>query len=148
MHQKSPITVKFGSTSGMSTRVRETRELAASGARGASRVLPVTAVITLTARHCASLFSDPQHPFLFQKRNNRCQTVTRLQVGKVHGRSPRMRLVSRAITSREAPTYGARSVLLITRKSDLVILGLPLRGIFSPFGDVDHVDRQIRQLRG
>ena len=51
---------------------------------------------------------------------------------KVHGRSPRMRLVSRSITSSDAPTYGARSVLLITRKSDLVIPGPPLRGIFSP----------------
>ena len=41
---KSLTTVKFGSTSGMSTRVRKPREPAASGARGASRVLPVTAV--------------------------------------------------------------------------------------------------------
>ncbi len=27
-------------------------------------------------------FSDPQHPFLFQKRNDRRQPVTRFQVGK------------------------------------------------------------------
>jgi hypothetical protein len=35
---------------------------------------------------------------------------------------------------------------LITRKSDLVIPGPPLRGIF-PFRHVDDVDGQIRQLR-
>jgi len=48
------------------------------------------------------------------------------------GRSPRMRLASRSITSSEAPTMGARSILLITSRSDLVMPGPPLRGILSP----------------
>ncbi|SSS43418.1 Uncharacterised protein [Acinetobacter baumannii] len=43
-----------------------------------------------------------------------------------------MRFASWSITSRFAPTIGARSVLLIISKSDLVIPGPPLRGIFSP----------------
>jgi hypothetical protein len=51
---------------------------------------------------------------------------------KTKGRSPRMRRLSRSITSSEAPTSGARSVLLITSRSDLVIPGPPLRGILSP----------------
>jgi hypothetical protein len=33
----------------------------------------------------------------------------------------------------------------MTRRSERVIPGPPLRGIFS-FRDVDHIDRQIRQL--
>ena len=44
----------------------------------------------------------------------------------------RMRTVSERITSRLAPTWGARSVLLMMNKSLLVMPGPPLRGIFSP----------------
>ena len=44
----------------------------------------------------------------------------------------RMRVVSACITFRSAPTYGARSVLLMTKRSLLVMPGPPLRGIFSP----------------
>ncbi len=43
-----------------------------------------------------------------------------------------MRLASVAMTSSEAPTSGARSILLITSRSALVMPGPPLRGIFSP----------------
>ncbi|CFO80048.1 Uncharacterised protein [Bordetella pertussis] len=43
-----------------------------------------------------------------------------------------MRRVSASITARSAPTYGARSVLLMMNRSDLVMPGPPLRGIFSP----------------
>lgn len=75
-----------------------------------------------------------------------CRPSPLFRLVKLHGRSPRMRRVSRSITSRDAPTYGARSVLLITVKSDLVIPGPPLRGIFS-FRHVDDVDSEIRQLR-
>jgi hypothetical protein len=48
------------------------------------------------------------------------------------GPSPRIFAASRAITSRLAPTCGARSVLLITSRSDCVIPGPPLRGTLSP----------------
>ena len=44
----------------------------------------------------------------------------------------RMRFVSLSITDRSAPTYGARSILLITSRSDLQIPGPPLRGSLSP----------------
>ena len=47
-------------------------------------------------------------------------------------RGPRMRLASVAMTSSEAPTMGARSILLMTSRSDLVMPGPPLRGILSP----------------
>src|SRR5262249_14299033 len=39
-----------------------------------------------------------------------------LRLVNTNGRSPRIVLESRAITSRLAPTYGARSILLITSK--------------------------------
>ena len=51
---------------------------------------------------------------------------------KIKGRSPRIFLASRSMTSRDAPTMGARSILLIINKSDLVMPGPPLRGILSP----------------
>jgi len=49
-----------------------------------------------------------------------------------NGRSPRIFLASRSITSRLAPTSGARSILLMTRRSERVMPGPPLRGILSP----------------
>src|SRR3954469_15953935 len=48
------------------------------------------------------------------------------------GRSPRILLASVCIFSREAPTWGARSILLMTRRSDRVMPGPPLDGILSP----------------
>jgi hypothetical protein len=51
---------------------------------------------------------------------------------KTTGFSPRIFLASRSITPKSAPTKEARSILLITNKSDLVIPGPPLRGILSP----------------
>ena len=51
---------------------------------------------------------------------------------KHQGRSPRMRLVSCSITDKSAPTKGAKSILLITKRSDRVIPGPPFRGILSP----------------
>ena len=51
---------------------------------------------------------------------------------KTKGLSPLIFFASRSITSREAPTCGARSILLITSKSDFVMPGPPLRGILSP----------------
>src|SRR5918996_182488 len=55
-----------------------------------------------------------------------------LRFMKTNGRSPRIILASRAMTSRLAPTCGARSILLITRRSERVTPGPPLRGILSP----------------
>ena len=49
-----------------------------------------------------------------------------------NGRSPRIFFESRSMTSRLAPTYGARSILLMTSRSDLVIPGPPFLGILSP----------------
>ena len=54
-----------------------------------------------------------------------------VRLPKMKGRSPRMRLESVAMTSSEAPTMGARSILLITSKSERVMPAPPLRGIFS-----------------
>jgi hypothetical protein len=51
---------------------------------------------------------------------------------KMKGHSPRIRNESRCITTRLAPTSGARSILLITKKSDFVIPGPPFLGILSP----------------
>ncbi len=51
---------------------------------------------------------------------------------KTNGRSPRILRASRSITSSDAPTCGARSVLLMTSRSERVIPGPPLRGILSP----------------
>src|SRR5262249_30738909 len=44
-----------------------------------------------------------------------------LQLVNRNGLSPRISRESRSITSRLAPTYGARSILLITRTSDCVM---------------------------
>ena len=46
--------------------------------------------------------------------------------------SPRIFRESRSITPRSAPTSGARSVLLMTSRSDCVMPGPPFRGILSP----------------
>jgi hypothetical protein len=51
---------------------------------------------------------------------------------KTKGLSPRIRLESAPITWRLASPWGARSVLLITRRSDWEIPGPSLRGILSP----------------
>src|SRR4029077_3939925 len=55
-----------------------------------------------------------------------------LQLVNRNGLLPRIRCESCFITSRLAPTCGARSVLLMTRMSDCVIPGPFLRGILSP----------------
>ncbi len=65
-----------------------------------------------------------------------------------HGRrcaSGRVRAVSAAITTRLAPTWGARSILLVTR-SHLGDAGAAFAGDFLAGSDVDHADRQVGQL--
>src|SRR5438876_4759262 len=49
-----------------------------------------------------------------------------------NGFLPRISRESRSITLKLAPTYGARSVLLITSKSERVIPGPPFLGTLSP----------------
>ncbi|MNR43695.1 hypothetical protein D3C85_1623420 [compost metagenome] len=51
---------------------------------------------------------------------------------KTNGLPLRMRVVSLSIRVSDAPTNGARSILLITSRSDLQIPGPPLRGNLSP----------------
>src|SRR6185437_4122271 len=53
-------------------------------------------------------------------------------LAKTKGRLPRIFLASRSMTSNEAPTWGARSILLITSRSERVMPGPPFDGIFSP----------------
>ena len=65
---------------------------------------------------------------------------------KTKGRCPRIFLASRSITSSEAPTYGARSVLLMTSRSERVMPGPPLRRDLVAGRDVDDVDREIGEL--
>ena len=60
--------------------------------------------------------------------------------------SPRIMAASLAMTSKSAPTISARSILLMTRRSDWVIPGPPFRGILSTTCDVDDVNRVIHQL--
>jgi hypothetical protein len=51
---------------------------------------------------------------------------------KTNGRFARIHTLSASITPRLAPKTGAKSILLITSRSERVIPGPPLRGIFSP----------------
>eukprot|EP00600_Ochromonadales_sp_CCMP1393_P002401 CAMPEP_0174988214 /NCGR_PEP_ID=MMETSP0004_2-20121128/19992_1 /TAXON_ID=420556 /ORGANISM="Ochromonas sp., Strain CCMP1393" /LENGTH=94 /DNA_ID=CAMNT_0016241387 /DNA_START=220 /DNA_END=504 /DNA_ORIENTATION=- len=51
---------------------------------------------------------------------------------KMTGPVPLMSAASLCMTSREAPTAGAKSILFITSRSDWVIPGPPLRGTLSP----------------
>src|ERR1700745_261477 len=48
-----------------------------------------------------------------------------------NGFSPRMRRASRAMTPRSAPTNGARSILLMSSRSERGTPGPPLRGVVS-----------------
>src|SRR5699024_12605535 len=52
---------------------------------------------------------------------------------KTNGLFPRNTFVSSSMTSRLAPTYGAKSVLLIMNRSDLIIPCPLLLVIFSPW---------------
>ena len=63
-----------------------------------------------------------------------------------NGRSPRIFFASRSITSSDAPTIGARSILLMTSRSDLRDAGPALARDLVAGGDVDHVERQVGQL--
>src|SRR5699024_800815 len=76
-----------------------------------------SAIMTSLRMH-ARIWASPSSVFKFVKEN---------------GFSPRNSSESFSITDRSAPTYGARSVLLMTKKSDLIMPWPALRGIFSPW---------------
>jgi glycosyltransferase involved in cell wall biosynthesis len=80
---------------------------------------PRKRVLELMKAHEKYFASAPGYPPL-------CRLV------KHQGRPGRMRSVSACITARLAPTNGARSILLITSRSERVMPGPPLRGILSP----------------
>jgi|SRR5215510_3312554 hypothetical protein len=80
--------------------------------------------------HYAAFFANP--PFSMMKFAIGSTPSPLFKFEKTKGRFPRIRSVSASITLRFAPTKGARSILLITRRSERVIPGPPLRGIFSP----------------
>ena len=63
----------------------------------------------------------------------------------MNGRSARAAAVSVLIVARSAPTNGARSVLLTTRRSDKVIPGPALAGDLVPAGHVDDEDLCVDQ---
>ena len=63
-----------------------------------------------------------------------------------NGRSPRIRLASVSIFSSDAPTCGARSILLMTRRSDRVMPGPPFRGDLVAGRDVDDVNREVGEF--
>jgi hypothetical protein len=60
---------------------------------------------------------------------------------KTNGRSPRMRLASRSITPRSAPTSGARSILVDHQEVGAGDAGAALTRDLVAGGNVDHVDR-------
>ena len=63
-----------------------------------------------------------------------------------NGPSPRIFFASRSMTPRSAPTSGARSVLLMTSRSDCVMPGPALARDLVAARHVDHVDRVVGQL--
>lgn len=60
--------------------------------------------------------------------NDAVDAGTLAQLVKTKGRAPRMRAASARITSRWAPTCGARSILLMTSRSERVMPGPPFLG--------------------
>src|SRR5215813_4362950 len=74
----------------------------------------------------------PNPPFSSMKRAMVSTPSPARRLLNTKGRVPRMRLASRSMTASEAPTWGARSILLITSRSERVMPGPPLDGILSP----------------
>ena len=85
--------------------------------RAYSSPLAVTVVARQAESTCAAIRSMPMPCLIWANTN---------------GPSPRILRLSRSITARSAPTASARSVLLMTSRSDCVTPGPPLRGILSP----------------
>src|SRR6266700_318775 len=78
-----------------------------------------------------SAHAAPSPPFSSMKRAMASMPRPTLRSVNTNGRGPRMRLASRSMTSSEAPTCGARSILLMTRRSERVMPGPPLEGSLS-----------------
>src|SRR5580704_220568 len=97
--------------------------------RGGAVLIPVA---TDGDCHPRSQPAGHSPPWATMKSTTRSRPSPVFRLVKTNGRSPRMRLASRSITSRLAPTKGARSILLMTSKSERVMPGPPLRGILSP----------------
>jgi hypothetical protein len=74
----------------------------------------------------------PSPPFSSMKCAISSTPLPARRLVKTKGRVPRMRFDSRSIVSSEAPTWGARSTLLMTRRSERVMPGPPFDGILSP----------------
>src|ERR1700730_11986537 len=80
----------------------------------------------------AKLVNLPQSALLLDEAGDGGHTVPARRLLNTKGLATHMRLASRSITSSEAPTCAARSTLLMTRRSERVMPGLPLEGILSP----------------
>ena len=91
---------------------------------GRHRVPDVFVLITLVA-------SAPFHALVTSETTSATPMLFVTCV-KTNGPSPRILRASRSITLRSAPMSGARSVLLMMRRSDWVIPGPPFLGILSP----------------
>src|SRR5256885_196986 len=74
----------------------------------------------------------PSPPLSWMKRTTVSTPLPVFKLVNTNGRCPRIFLASRSMTSSEAPTCGARSILLITSRSERVMPGPPFDGILSP----------------
>ena len=89
-----------------------------------------------------------------RSRTARTQAATSVASGSVTsevnstGRPSRTAAASRAITARSAPTSGARSVLLITSRSDAGDAGAALARHLVAAGHVDDEDLPVDQAVG
>src|SRR5262249_17386886 len=80
-------------------------------------------------RHAAAAFAATAR---WTRRRTTASPSPVKQFVKTNGRSARAARASRSMTCRSARTCGARSVLLITSRSEWVMPGPRLRGILSP----------------
>src|ERR1041384_8067934 len=74
----------------------------------------------------------PSAPLSWMKRTTVSTPLPLFKLVNTNGRAPRIFFASRSMTSSEAPTCGARSTLLITKRSERVMPGPPFDGILSP----------------
>jgi N utilization substance protein A len=85
------------------------------------------------ARDGESLLHQARPPACSMKATTSFKPFWRNRSVKTKGLVPRTLRVSLSITARSAMTCGARSALLMMRRSERVIAGPPFRGIFSPW---------------
>src|SRR5580692_12253471 len=75
---------------------------------------------------------DQSPPWATTRSTMRSRPSPLLRLLNTNGRAPRIFFASRSMTSRLAPTNGAKSILLMTRRSERVMPGPPFLGILSP----------------